>query len=158
MIRKNGPRILTVLVSVLAFSLCANAQGQPGKAVDTVVKVGQFLKKAPYKVEVVAKGLWSLKAGPKTSFVTAENDYVIAFSILARKGEFKATAESLAAMLKYAGEADFIKIIMDESGDLVLRIESKTKGMDQKDFDAMIDQVFAATDGAIAKLSPFLVK
>ena len=44
-------------------------------------------------------------------------------------------------MLKYAGDTDFMKIIMGESGDVVLRIESKSKGMDQKEFDELIERV-----------------
>lgn len=152
---RHIPGALIFIGLVLSLSFAARAQPAAAKPADAIAKVRQFLKKSPYKVEAVTKNIWTLD---NRVIVTAEADYVIAFSILARKAHYQPTADALSAMLKYAGEADFIKIVIDLNDDLVLRIESKTKGMNQKDFDAMVEQVFAASDAAAAKLKPHLVK
>ncbi|MGB4990330.1 MAG: hypothetical protein WBO10_13900 [Pyrinomonadaceae bacterium] len=146
-----------MLVIILTFVSFAYGQ-KPTPTVTGPEKVSQFIKKSPHKFKLVEKNIWTVTDGETTAIVTADAEYVIAFAILAQKGGYKVTSESMSEMLKYAGQADFIKIVIDDGGDLALKIEAKPRGLDQKDFDEMVGQVLAATAEASAKLAPFLVK
>lgn len=151
-------RLFAVSALLLSFVIYSHAQKQPVKPVGSAAKIGQFLKASKYKVTNPDKTVWTVADENFTAIVTTEADFVIVFAVLAKKSEYKATAESLSEMMKLSGELDQVKIVIDGAGDLILRVETKTKLLDQKEFNEMIDLVFAGTSEAVNKIGPHLVR
>ena len=154
-------RLLLVHLCVLlvvAFAVPGFAQKRPAKPPDETAKVATLVKGSKLKAHLVSRNIWMIEPEGGSIIVVAEADIFIVFTVLARASDFKPTAETFAAMLRYAGEADFVKIALDDNGDLVLRIEATTRSVVQKDFNAIVEQVIAASGEAARKLQPFLVK
>lgn len=143
--------VLCVLTSV------AVAQKSKPQAADGA-KIQQFLKQSRYKVNKVEKDLWTLQNGDVSAVVTVASPDVLIFSIIAEKQEFKANTESLSEMLRVAGNADYVKLVLDKDDSLVLRTETKLVSLTQKNFDELVDQIFAVTEMTLQKLGPYLIK
>lgn len=155
--KRKHIRLVVLLGALLIFAGAAVAQKPKAQAVDTA-KVQLFLKKSRYKVTKVDGDIWSVQNGNFSAVVAVGPPNVIIFLIIADKKEFNATAESLAEMLRVAGNVDYVKLVLDKDDSLVLRTETKVASLTQKDFDQLVDQIFAVTDLTLQKLEPYLIK
>ncbi len=78
--------------------------------------------------------------------------------VIAPKGSYKTSTEALTKFLRACSDYDFVKLLIDDDGDLGLRFDSRWRLLDQKEFNELLRQLFAADNEIRRDIQPYLVK
>ena len=127
----------------------------------SVSKVGRLLDESGYKFTKVADSVWTIpfegKSLPSfTVIVSTQENIAVIFVILAKKAELNATPEMMRQLLQLNADLDKVKIGLDDSDDLFVRIDSGIRVMDVEEFKANVDQVSGATDEVHRRIKAYI--
>jgi len=147
--------ILFVIVTIL-FSATAFAQTVKQEKIEN--SINSILKSSKYEYKKLTESAWLVMFDDENILVGADGDFFIAGVVVARKAEFRVTAESMSAMLKLAHSIDFVKIGIDSEEDLFVRRERQGKTMEKQEFNDYISIVSAAAKEVRTGIQPYLVK
>ena len=155
---KHNPRassavLIFLAAALMVLSTALTSQGQTGAA-----RIDGFIKHTGYEFTHPAPGGWGIKRPSGLVIIAITDDDVIIGMVVAQKAKFALTAESAGEMLRLADRLDYIKVGLDDDGDLFVRAEIKFETMTQADFDDVLKRVIKGADDATAKIRPYLIK
>ena len=150
--------ILFVAVMAMSFSAVASAQGTQVAKSPTAVKVERFLAESGFEFKAHGTDGWTIQASTGTVVIGAEGENVVVEMIIAPKGKFQVSAESMSDMLKLAHGLDFLKVGIDPEDNLFVRSEAKIGSVDGPEFNATLLRIVNGHAKATAKMAPYLVK
>jgi mRNA-degrading endonuclease HigB of HigAB toxin-antitoxin module len=153
---------LFLIVALLLCNVAASAQNNPivtDKAVTT--KIVQFLEASGQGYTKAQDGIWVVKFKgnqlAEISVITfAIQDMLIFIATVAEKAEYKAAPELLQKLLLLNDNFDRIKVGIDKDGDIFTRVDLSLRLLDQKEFNANLEQMAAAADETFGVVKPFL--
>lgn len=155
---KKTPKRLTTMAIVLAAMFVVMSATRSSQAQSNAGKVDGFVKHSGYEFVNPAENAWGIKRPSGLVIVAVADDIVIIGMVVAQKANFKASAEMGVDMLTLAHRLDYLKVGLDDDGDLFVRAEIKVTAMTQADFDDVLKRVVKGSDDAAAKLKPYLIK
>lgn len=116
-------------------------------------KIAQFLEQSKITYSKVTDTVWQTTyhgeavADIDVTIATAPNtDMVVLWAVVAEKQKFHASQDLFYKLLKYNQTADYVKVGIDENGDLVVRIDVNGRTIDLEEFKVVINQISAAVD------------
>jgi hypothetical protein len=153
----------TALLSVIAFAGPVRSTRTQGDKAATIAKIGGFLKDSGYEYKQASESVWVINHKGKSvpnpqTLVIALEDFVIVGVVVAEKENIQVTADSMFKLLHLAHNMDYIKVGIDDDGDLFVRSEVRTRAMNSTEFKDTVERVFSAADRAYTEIKPFLNK
>lgn len=152
-------RIWGFLFSVLLlpglFAVSANAQRT--KPADPEQQFERLVKNSKYQKYKHGGASFQQEGGDVIDYEGALG-YLTATAHIAAKGEFNLTPELARVLLKTNYDIDFIKVGIDEDGNLVIRADMKMKDLDQELFDQVLGEMFRADVIVGQAVIPYLKK
>ena len=149
--------ILLFAVQISAQQPSANSKKRPPAVADAsqIVnrKITRFLEKQPGYTRA-ADNIWTIpyKGKSLTDFevmvVTSEGGELVIFAVvIAKSKEMRPNHDLLYTILKYNNLADHVKAGINDEGDLFVRADISGRLMDLPQFQSILAQVAAASDG-----------
>ena len=141
--------IMAAVVIGLSTSFDVNGQSK-------IEKVGRLLKSSGYEANSFGDGVWMIKR-PTTGpvLVAVQDDILVIGMVIAEKANFQVTAASAGDMLKLAHKLDYMKIGIDDDGDLFLRAELKVGSLVQDDLNDILVRVIRDSDKVREAIKPY---
>jgi len=155
---------LVVLSALLTMTLTAKPVGkitnQADKA-ETVAKIAGFLKDAGYEYKKADDNVWVIihkgKSVPnQQTLVVALSDMLLVGVVVAEKKDIQVTADSMFKLLHLAHDVDYMKVGIDDDGDLFVRSEVRTRALNLSEFKDTVERVFTSADRAYLEIKPYL--
>jgi hypothetical protein len=109
-------------------------------------------------IQKVESLLRDSKYNCKRLSVTTEKGIVGAFVTVAYKNNMRMTAELIEKLLQINHDLDYIKVGIDEDGDVFGRIDTHLRIMDVEEMNDVIAQVSNTTDTTYVALKPYLIR
>ncbi len=150
--------LLLIGLTVVIYGTVA---AQPAKLADakSVQKLERLFKGSGYKYEKKkGENIWVIEQEGNIFFFSFVEDMFFGANVLADKARFRTSVESLTELLRMNDTFDQVKIGIDEDGGVTMRAEARIRLLDKKEFKEMVKQLFNASNEAITKLQPVLVK
>lgn len=154
--------LLTLLCAIAATAQSpANAQLTPEDKAATA-KIAQMLEASEQTYTKTSDGIWVVKFKgnhrPDIAVVTIYAKGMLIFVAgVAEKGEFKPSLELMQKLLGLNDSMDRVKVMIDERGDIALRLDLTLRVVDQQEFNANLEQISAAADETYGVVKPFLL-
>ena len=149
---------------LLIFCLLLLAQAQSfGQDKTSSAKLPNLLEQSGYTYSKVSDNIWTIpfhgKALPdfKVMISTGESIAVM-FVVVAEKKQLRVTPELMRSLLLMNDDFDRVKIGIDKSGDLVVRVDSTVRIMDLEELKTNIEQVAAAADEITKAIKPYTIQ
>jgi hypothetical protein len=152
--------ILLLSISLLFTALTRGQAAQtPSTKSEFAARVGTYLLKSPYEFKILSDKYWIInhKTGG-TILLAVEEDLMVMGVVVAKQGDYRVTAESMSDMLKLAHQLDFIKVGIDDDGDLFVRMERRGKTLEQKEFFDFVETVASASVKAGKQIGPYMIR
>lgn len=156
-------KLSAVILLMLMVALCqeVSAQSAQPKPEAFATKVTRLLDEMGDSYTKVKDGVWSVpfngKAMPDFNVViSGQSDLVVVFALLAEKKDLKVTPEMMRIMLRLNNDIDRVKVLIDDDGDALIRIDLSLRTLDSKALKDNINQVAYATDEAYKALKQFI--
>ena len=155
--------LLTALFSVATSAGSVRSVETQGDKAATIAKIAGFLKDSGYEYKQADENVWIINHKGKSvpnpqTLVIALADFVIVGVVVAEKKIIQVTADSMFKLLHLAHDMDYIKVGIDDDGDLFVRSEVRTRAMNASEFKDTVERVFSAADRAYTEIKPFLNK
>jgi len=154
--RQTASRSILFVILTLLFISAANAQVKKPNSLNA--SIDGHLKSSGLDYKKPNEIAWIVNYENETILVGAQDDFFLAGVVVAQKGQFRETAESLSEILKLVHEIDFVKIGLDNDGDLFVRTERKGNTMEKQEFVDYIGIVSRAAKTVRTRLQPYMVK
>lgn len=90
--------------------------------------------------------------------VTTDKGIVVAFVTVAYKNNIRRTAELVEQLLQINHDLDYVKVGIDEDGDIFVRIDTHLRTMDVQEMNDVIAQVGNTTDTTYVALKPYMIR
>ena len=155
---KNSFRSVYRILLLAAFAAFLNLplRAQSPATLTDADKVEGFFKNSG--VEYINRsGAWLVKRQTTVYFFGVNEGILVGGVILAKKANIRMTAESLSEMPRINHKLDFLKVVIDDDGDVGLRFDARIRLLDQKEFNLLLDQLFAGSTTATKTLQPYLI-
>jgi hypothetical protein len=159
------PLFITVFCSLTLLFHQTSAQQpkpSPGGTSSVENKINRFLENEEHTK--VTNGVWSLAFKGKSLgtfnifLATVQgSDIIVIGTVIAEKENVRFDQDLLYKLLKYNHVADYVKVGIDEQGDLFLRAEVSGRLIDQQEFLSVLEQVAAAADQLHGQIRTSLV-
>src|SRR6185295_4410688 len=91
---------------------------------------------------------------PQTLVIATAN-FVIVGVVVVEKKDFQVTADSMFKLLHLAHDMDYMKVGIDDDGDLFVRSEVRTRAMILSEFKSVVEGVFSAADRTYLEIKPY---
>jgi hypothetical protein len=154
--------LLSVLALVLTFAPApARAQEQATNA--NAARIQQMLTQSGLQFTRHRDTVWSLKFNGKSLaefrvILAVKGELLVTFTNPVRKAQIPLTSDFLFKLARFNHTLDYVKVGLDDDGDLFVRTDSNPRALDLAEFKAMISQVSAATDEVYSSVNPLLLK
>lgn len=133
------------LVTCLAFVIVLSILGQ-AQCNSTVT---EFVEKSGYKFNTYSKCVWIISDaltiphdGLQGSILIGEqDDFIGVGAVIKLKAHLDLSSATLAKLLRLNNELDFVKVGIDNDGDLFLRAELHKKTLDSAAFKDVFDRI-----------------
>lgn len=116
-------------------------------------KIGQFIEKGGGKYTKFSDTVWtvayqgtSLKNFDVMVGTLPDTELFVMSVTIAKKKDIRLTQDLLYKLLQYNDMADYVKSGFDEEGNLFLRADLNGRLIDLQEFNAVIEQLAAASD------------
>ena len=115
-----------------------------------------MLAQSGYKYKQLRPTVWIVpvtldKLGERQVIISANNDLVVTFLIVAESKSIKRTPELMQALLASNNDFDFVKVGFDSGGDLFVRIDSPLRNFDVEKLKADVEQVKRVSEAVSAQ-------
>jgi hypothetical protein len=155
--------LLPRLMCVLSVATCLVALAESGKAqhTDNAVmtdadRVEQMFKNAGLTYTRKADIFVSDQNSRRFIFALNKN-VLVGFSVMATKGSFQSSAAALQSFLQASYKFDYVKMVIDEDGDLSVRFDYSIRVRDQKEFENIVHQLMNAEGDIRKDIQPYLI-
>lgn len=165
---KAPPALLTLVLLTLVLLTAQTSAGarqappkggaQPAGAAapagDVPARIARLLDQSGLTYTKAGDGVWTMKfqgeaLGEFNLFVAttpAPSEIVVVAAVVAAKAEFKPSQELFLNLLRFNGNADQVKVGVDDDGDIFLRAEVNGRLLDLQEFKGVVEQVAAAAN------------
>jgi hypothetical protein len=98
---------------------------------------------------------WLVEQDDEKILLGVQDNFIIVGIIVTQKGSFSESGPAMKSMLILANELDFVKIGIDDDGDLLVRTEWKGKSLTRSEFTEMVEGVVTAAKRVRARIGAF---
>lgn len=155
----SGQKVLQTILFIVLTSIITSAVNAQVKEQENLnALIGEYLKTSDINYKKISETAWIVNYKNEIMLVAAQKEYFLVGIVIAKKGQFLTTSESLSEILKLVHLLDFVKIGIDNDGDLFIRTEQKCKTLEKQEFLNYISIVNEAAQKARLKLNPFIIK
>ena len=152
--RKTILTFTSLLLLTMALSV---AHGQETHA----AKAARLLNDSKMKFTKVNDTVWTVPfEGKKLKdfnvVVVADKTYLLMFVTVSNQKSFRSDPQLLKKLLNHNDTLDRVKIGIDDSSDVVVRIDLSIRLVDQQEFIDSLNQTAAAADIVYGSIAPFL--
>jgi len=159
-LRIHATRLL-LIVGIPAAVLCFQPRALADAASDNA-KIDALLKQTGYSAEKKRDDVWVVhqQGSNLTDFkvVIATGDgLAVTFVTIARKKDVDLNSDFLLKLVKFNGEYDRIKVLIDDDGDIDVRIDSSIRVLDAAELKEEIHQVSTSADEIYGKIQGDLI-
>lgn len=156
--------LLSISFALLMFVCPALAQDdkkEPALSKAASTKIVQMLEESDHAYAKSSSNVWVVKFKgnniPDVGVVVIGTETMLVLvSVIAEKGEFKATPELMMKLLRFNDDYDRIKVAIDDDGSMIVRLDMPLRIADTAEFKENVEQVSAAADEIYAAIKSFL--
>lgn len=151
-----------MMVSAVSGALCLAtvSQSVATPAEDGIKHTTDLVNASAYHYTRLTPKIWSIdftgKALPKFKVLVVGDELTVIFVILAKQGEYKMSMDLAKKLLAFNSSMDRVKVGINDTGDLFVRVDVTARTMDEQDFKANVEQVAAASDEVYGGIQQFL--
>jgi hypothetical protein len=152
--------VVLILAMFLVTGVCALA-GHAQTSSASSAKITSLTKASTRKYIAKTDTVWYAECQGKSLqnfkvVLAVQDDLLVTFVTVVQKQQFQVTPEFARALLKFNSRLDFVKVGLDDDGDIFVRCDSSVRTLDNESFGAMVDQVTASANEVYDGMSPFL--
>lgn len=154
------------LIVLLGLLLCARVSLQaqtpaapdPQKAAN-IAKVHQLLQQSGYNARKTGDSTWLLEypGNGRRILAAADREFVVLGVVVVEKKNLKQSSDLYFKLLKLNHTLDYVKIVLDEDDDLVVRSEVRSWLLDLRQIKAMVEDLNKSAIKIQQEIAPFLV-
>lgn len=157
MIRKFFVAFLFVMLTSHYFQ----PRAQSAQPLNDPAKLVRMLEESALTYTKVQEGIWAVPYNGKSSpdfnvVISGQKDVVVVFAVVAEKKNLKVTPEMMRIMLRLNNDIDRVKVLIDDEGDAVIRIDMSLRTLDSQELKYNIAQVAYATTEAHKAMKQFI--
>lgn len=150
-----------ILIAILFFCVHVFPQLTSAQDNSSAAKLARLLEESGDSYTKAADNVWTIafkgKALPEFNVIaTTGQDMLVLMAIVAKKKTLKVTPKMLQKLLRLNEDLDRVKIGIDQSGDVFVRVDLSVRTVDAQEFKENIEQLAAATDEVFAAMKPFI--
>ncbi len=163
MLVKGFPRriLLASMISGL-FGLNMTLPSLATPADDGAKKTAALLDSSGYHYTKLTPKIWSIdftgKSLPKFKVLVVGDELDVIFVIIADHDKYTLSPDLAKKLLTFDSSMDRVKIGINDTGDIFVRVDVTSRTMDEADFKANVEQVAAASDEVYGGIQPLLSK
>lgn len=146
------------VVALGIFSSTAAAQaggGAPVSSGDLYSRVADYLKRSGLSYRKLNQQGWLVDTQDEKVLLGVQDNFMLVGIIVTKKGDFSESGPAMKSMLVLANELDYVKIGIDDDGDLLVRTEWKGESLSRAAFDEMIEGVVGAAKRVRSKIGQY---
>jgi hypothetical protein len=156
-----GRTLLAAMMSgVLGLTMTLPSLATP--ADDGAKKTAALLDSSGYHYTKLTPKIWSIdftgKSLPKFKVLVVGDELDVIFVIIADHDKYTFSPELAKKLLAFDSSMDRVKVGINDTGDLFVRVDVTSRTMDEADFKANVEQVAAASDEVYGGIQPLLSK
>jgi Putative bacterial sensory transduction regulator len=128
---------------------------------DATAKVERFLQQSGFTHRKTGDRTWVVERqgktmGKLTILVATGSGFMVAGIILAAKDSMNTSPEMMFKLLKFNHSLDYVKVGFDDDDDLFVRMEVKTRLLDQQQFNEVFDLVVNNAETVNTAMKPYI--
>jgi len=153
--------LLIGLVPMLSHAAPVNETNVQNTQTDATAKVERFLQQSGLTYRKTGDRTWVVERqgksmGKQTILVATGPGFMVAGIILAAKNSMNASSEMMFKLMKFNHSLDYVKVGFDDDDDLFIRMEVKTRLLDQQGFNEVFDLVANNAETVNAAMKPYI--
>ncbi|HYL20740.1 MAG TPA: YbjN domain-containing protein [Gemmatimonadales bacterium] len=154
-------RVALALLALSGLSALGVARAQAPSTPSYVPKVARLLDGSGFPYVKRADSVWTIefhRENLKTfqAIIAPGGDLLVTFVIMAKNAQLNVTPEFMNTLLHLNHELDYVKVGLDNDGDLFVRCDLALRILDEQEFKHAIGQLAASADQAYGRVNSFI--